>query len=178
MFFSTTGTRDAVLDVAADLAEIDEARVISGDDSVNLVEFELAETSVVAELAERGVNTRSIVVADGVAQFTLELPPAASARSIATVLRERFPDTELVASRERDRPATTKQEFVREVGETLTDRQFTALQRAYLSGYYAANRSTTGEELAESMGISRATFHQHLRAAEQKLLGEFFGVDA
>jgi PAS domain S-box-containing protein len=177
MFFSTTGARDAVLDAATDVAEIDEAIVISGDDSVNLVEFELAETSVVAELAERGVNTRAIVVDDGVAQFTLELPPATSARSIATLLRERFPDTELVASRERDRPATTKQEFVREVGETLTDRQFTALQKAYLSGYYAANRSTTGEELAESMDISRATFHQHLRAAEQKLLGEFFGVN-
>jgi predicted DNA binding protein len=114
------------------------------------------------------------VAADGRAHITLELPPEVDVRTVATLLRDRYTGTELVASRTRDRPATTKQEFIAEVEARLTDRQVTALQKAYLSGYYAPNRSTTGDELAESMGISRATFHQHLRAAEQKLMAEFF----
>ncbi|SDM62270.1 PAS domain S-box-containing protein [Halogranum gelatinilyticum] len=174
MFFSTDAPRTRLVDLAEEAAEVDRATVISGDDEANLVEFRMAETSVVAELAERGVITRSIVAADGRAHITLELPSAVDARTIATLLRDRYTGTELVASRTRDRPATTKQEFIAGVEAQLTDRQVTALQKAYLSGYYAPNRSTTGDELAESMGISRATFHQHLRAAEQKLMAEFF----
>jgi predicted DNA binding protein len=48
------------------------------------------------------------------------------------------------------------------------------LQRAYVGGYYDWNRGTNGDELAESMDVSRPTFHQHLRAAERKLVEEFF----
>jgi predicted DNA binding protein len=76
--------------------------------------------------------------------------------------------------RERERPPTTKREFMTGLEERLTDQQFTALQRAYLGGYYDWNRGTNGDELAESMGLSRPTFHQHLRAAERKLVEEFF----
>ena len=74
---------------------------------------------------------------------------------------------------ERERPPVTREEFVERVRGELTDRQFTALQTAYFSGYYDRNRATTGDELAASMDVTRATFHQHLRAAERKLLAAF-----
>ena len=50
----------------------------------------------------------------------------------------------------------------------------TALRKAHVSGYYSWDRSVTGEELANSMGIDRSTYHQHLRAAERKLTEAFF----
>lgn len=58
----------------------------------------------------------------------------------------------------------------------LTERQRTALQKAYLNGYYDATRRVTGEELADSMGLTRATFHQHRRAAERKVLDALLGM--
>ena len=175
LFFTTDADTTTVEGVVADVPEIEQAVLVSGDDDSNLFEFRLADGSVVSDLAERGVKTRSLVAEDGVGRVSLELSPETDSRAIAALIRERVPGSELVAHRGRDRPADTRVGFVAGLEARLTDRQMTALQRAYLSGYYDPNRSTTGDELAEAMGISRATFHQHLRAAERKLIGEFFG---
>ena len=150
---------------------------MSGDDGENLFEFHVADGAVVSELAERGVRTRSIVAEAGTGRLVLELPPEIDSRGVADFVRERLPGSELLAHRKRDRPAKTKEEFTAELEARLTDRQTTALQTAYFSGYYDPNRATTGDELAESMGVSRATFHQHLRAAERKLIGEILDDD-
>jgi predicted DNA binding protein len=53
---------------------------------------------------------------------------------------------------------------------SLTDRQREVLQYALESGYFEWPRESTSEELAEGMGISRATLLEHLRKAESKLL--------
>ncbi|MFC7046301.1 helix-turn-helix domain-containing protein [Halobacteriaceae archaeon GCM10025711] len=52
----------------------------------------------------------------------------------------------------------------------LTDRQRAALEAAYFSGYFDWPRGSTAEEIADSLGISSPTFHQHFRKAERKLL--------
>ncbi|WP_435176322.1 bacterio-opsin activator domain-containing protein [Halorussus sp. AFM4] len=171
LFFTTDAAPDRIAELAADVPEIEAAVRVSGDDESNLFEFRLAAGSVVADLAQRGAKTRALVAERGTGRLTLRLPPAADAREIADLVRERLPDSDLVAHRERDRPAATRGEFVAELTDRLTDRQVAALQKAYFGGYYDSTRSTTGDELAASMGISRATFHQHLRAAERKLIG-------
>ena len=174
MFFTTDAPPAVVTDLAADIPEIERATLVSGDDESNLFEFRLTGGSVVTDLAERGVKTRSIVAEGRSGRLSVELPPEIDSRAVAELIQKRLPGSELVAQRERDRPATTKGEFIAGLAERLTDRQITALRKAYLSGYYDPNRSTTGTELAESMDISRTTFHQHLRAAERKLVEEFF----
>lgn len=173
MFFTTDAPPTTIADLAADVPDIERAVLVSGDEESNLFEFRIAEGSVVSELAERGAKTRAIVAEGGIGRISLELPPEIDSRAVADLVRERYPGSELVTYRECDRPANTREEFIAGLEERLTDRQITALQKAYLSGYYHPDRSTTGDELAESMDISRATFHQHLRAAERKLIGEF-----
>ncbi len=173
MFFSSDAAPEAVIEYCTGIESIDAVTEISGDEGSHLFEFRLGPGSLIANLAERGVKTRTITVDGGSGRLTLELPPAADSRAIAQRLRDRYPQTDLVAYRERERPPTTKQEFIADLKERLTDRQLTALRSAYVSGYYDSSRRTSGDELAESMDISRATFHQHLRAAERKLLAEF-----
>jgi len=60
--------------------------------------------------------------------------------------------------------------------ERLTDRQRAALEAAQLNGYFEWPRPTDGAEIAETMGITRQTFHQHLRAAERKLVETYVGA--
>ncbi|MFB6142160.1 MAG: helix-turn-helix domain-containing protein, partial [Halorientalis sp.] len=60
------------------------------------------------------------------------------------------------------------------IEEALTDRQLAALQTAYVAGYFDRPRRANGDDLAEAMGVTRSTFHQHLRVAQRKLLAEFF----
>lgn len=60
--------------------------------------------------------------------------------------------------------------------ETLTDRQLAALRIALENGYYEQPRRCSVSDLAERTTVARATFEEHLRKAENKLIsnaGEF-----
>ena len=52
------------------------------------------------------------------------------------------------------------------------------LQAAYHSGYFEWPRGTTAEELADSLGVSAPTLHNHLRKAQGKLLTAFFAEES
>jgi len=54
---------------------------------------------------------------------------------------------------------------------SLSDRQEEAVVLAWEAGYYEIPRGATTEELAEEMDIDRRTLEEHLRLAEQKLVG-------
>ncbi len=53
---------------------------------------------------------------------------------------------------------------------SLTDRQLAALQIALEHGYYEQPRACSISDLAERTTVARATFEEHLRKAENKLL--------
>jgi predicted DNA binding protein len=55
--------------------------------------------------------------------------------------------------------------------DTLSERQREAFEFAHDQGYYEWPRNVTGQELAAEWGVSKATFLEHLRKAEAKLLG-------
>jgi predicted DNA binding protein len=52
----------------------------------------------------------------------------------------------------------------------LTDRQFEVVKRALEEGYFEWPRDASSDEIAEELDISRATFLEHLRKAQSKLL--------
>ncbi|HEX2021858.1 MAG TPA: helix-turn-helix domain-containing protein [Candidatus Thermoplasmatota archaeon] len=52
----------------------------------------------------------------------------------------------------------------------LTDRQVDALLLAARHGMYDSPRRTTAAAIADSVGLSRSTFEEHLRKAENRLL--------
>lgn len=56
------------------------------------------------------------------------------------------------------------------VASTLSDRQREAIQLACRSGYYEWPRETSATELAGEFGVDKATYLEHLRKAESKLL--------
>lgn len=54
--------------------------------------------------------------------------------------------------------------------DNLTDRQLAALQLALESGYYEQPRQTSLREIAGRTSVSKSTYEEHLRKAENKLL--------
>lgn len=56
----------------------------------------------------------------------------------------------------------------------LTSKQRKAMELAIKNGYYSYPRKTSIQKLAKLFDLSFATFHAHLRKAEQKLLPYFF----
>ncbi|QRF75365.1 Bacterioopsin transcriptional activator [Thermoplasmatales archaeon] len=54
--------------------------------------------------------------------------------------------------------------------ERLTDRQAEAVVKAFDYGYYASPREVTTDSIATSLGITRSTYEEHLRKAENRLM--------
>ncbi|WP_436923360.1 bacterio-opsin activator domain-containing protein [Halosimplex amylolyticum] len=172
--------------VAASGADADELEsVLAGDDAVTsattivdhdgdvLFEAVVAD-SLVEVLADHGAVTRSVTAEDGVARYTIELPYEAEARELFELVADRYEETDLVGYHEHERPVRTRQEFREAVTDRFTDRQETAIRTAFLGGFFEWPRDVDGDDLAESMDISRPTYHQHLRAAQRKVFDELF----
>ena len=95
------------------------------------------------------------------------------ARRAVDALREASDTVELVAYHE-DAPDQTARGFGEEIRDRLTERQHTALKKAHASGFFEWPRAVDGEQLASSIGVVPATFHQHLQAAEEKVFMALF----
>lgn len=172
VFAEVTGAdADTVLAAAAE-AGVEDAACLADEDE-QLFEFVVTD-ALVETLADRGAVMQALTSEDGQARVTVELPAKASAREFFEFVADRYEGTDLVGYHEHDRPIETRQEFKAVLEDRLTDRQQTALQSAFLSGFFEWPRPVSGDELAASMDISRPTFHQHLRAAERKVFAELF----
>ena len=59
-------------------------------------------------------------------------------------------------------------------GRALTARQREVAETAFREGYYDDPRGISGVDLADRFDVSSSTLHQHLRAAESKIVRGFF----
>jgi hypothetical protein len=57
---------------------------------------------------------------------------------------------------------------------TASSRSTPAVEAAYFAGFFEWPRGSSGEEVAESLDITSPTFHQHVRAAENKVFTALF----
>jgi len=150
-----------------------EAVAIADHDDGCLLELTVL-ASIVGRLSEFGAVVQRVVAENGTTRFTVELPYEAEARELFELVDGEYAGTDLVGYHEHERPVQTRQEFRGALSERFTDRQETALRTAYLGGFFDWPREIDGNELAEAMDISRPTYHQHLRAAQAKVLEELF----
>jgi PAS domain S-box-containing protein len=180
MFVTVSGSDESLADIMDRCRAISNGYVIARQDGTIAASIELAGATIFQDLAEYGATVRELTVSgdSGTAQLYVELPVEGDVRSVVSVLESTYDGVSLVRQRERERSPRPTAEFTATVIERLTDRQYTALETAYMSNYFEFPRPVSGEELAESMGISRQTYHQHLRAAQRKLLEEFFEPDS
>jgi len=58
--------------------------------------------------------------------------------------------------------------------EKLTSRQLEVIQTAYYSGFFESPRENTGEDVAETLGISPPAFYKHSRTVQRKLFETLF----
>ena len=123
---------------------------------------------------EYGMQFETIAVDDGLRTITGSLSTAGVVPNLLADLRSTFEHTTLLSvtsamTAPRATPTTTAQLL-----EPLTTRQREILSQAFYDGYFEEPRETNATELADRLGIARATFTQHLRTAQRKLLGAIF----
>ncbi|MDF9746930.1 PAS domain S-box protein [Natrinema salsiterrestre] len=165
--------QERVLDRAADADHIADARIAANRDDGFVLQT-ITDRSLSQVALEAGATMQSAIMVDGEARVTLEAPRSADLREIIDALDSVFADTELVAKREHEQEVRSSTTYRERVDERLTEKQRSALEAAYASGYYDWPREITAEELAESMGVSSSTLHQHLRNAVRSLAAALF----
>jgi PAS domain S-box-containing protein len=174
-FVTMTGaTPDEVVGFAAEVDGIENARLIRDYGGRYLVEFVVDGEQPATTLTELGGQVTDFTVEDGAQRLTVEFTTETDVRSVFNGLQSSFPDSSLVSKQEIQRPVQTTDGLRRSLEDELTDNQQSILRAAYLAGYFEWPRGSTAEELADSIGVSSPTLHNHLRKAQQKLLTAFF----
>ena len=168
---------ERVADLAEHSSPVTEVRVVTDRDDSGLVAITVS-TSLVTTVLDAGASVRSALAQEGEGKLVVEAPRDVDVRTLVGSLDDAFVGVELLAKRERERAVQTAGEFREELASGLTARQRATLQAAFLAGYFDWPRASTAEEVAESMDISSATFHQHLRKAQRKLAAAFFEESA
>jgi PAS domain S-box-containing protein len=161
-------TVEAATTAADAMPDVERHRVVDEDGETFLLEV-ITTTTPLQTVADLGANVPRITAEDGHGRVVIEGLPA-NTREIVEAFQAEFPDSELVAKREVDRPVRTAETLRKQLSDRFTPRQRTAIETAFTAGYFDWPRKSTAEEIAASMGISSPTFHQHLRKAERKLV--------
>lgn len=169
--FELTGADPGAARATAESAGVHVHALLCEESDGCLVELSVREMGFRELLRDHGAELRDATITADEGRFTVEVGRESLARSLAGAVIERFDGGELIRYQRRERRTETRREFVADLETDLTDRQHAALIRAYSSGFFEWPHEATGDEIAEVMGVCRSTFHQHLRAAERKLVG-------
>lgn len=163
---------EAAVEEDDDLAAV---RVLRGGESTYEVEV---ETSIGRDLFEalpaHGGVIDSASVTSGGLDLVVQFPQGRDTRRLIELVEEHCENASLQAQRTREREAEDGPERQTLYQERLTEKQRTALETAFHAGHFEWPRETSGEELAERLGVSPATFHEHLRSAERKVFEQVF----
>jgi len=167
---------DRVVSMAEGAAAIDGARVVSRGVDGGLFEFVVSGPCVTTSLADTGAIARSVSAERGVGNVVADVPAHIDVRRVVEEFRDRHPESDLAACRGADGPVPVRTErgMHATMADRLTDKQLEVLQTAYLSGYFSWPRRTTAQECADALGIAQPTFSQHIRAAQEKVIGRLF----
>ncbi|WP_256298883.1 histidine kinase N-terminal 7TM domain-containing protein [Haloarchaeobius salinus] len=150
-----------------------EARVVrSGVEG--LVEWRVTGDALLGSVVDHGASIRHAEAADGVARYELDIASHDSVRTLVEHLEARFPEACVRSKSERESALESARGLSEEQLSELTDRQREVLEVAYRAGYFEWPRDSNAEEIAETLDISSATLHAHLRKAEERVLSELF----
>ncbi|ELZ93288.1 bacterio-opsin activator [Haloferax sulfurifontis ATCC BAA-897] len=174
LFVSTDPPTDGLADDELKSTGVADVTRLPRGDGVGLYEVVFDAGSLTHLVADAGGRLRGLEADRDGCRFTAVVPDRGAGRALLDDLSAAAAGVELRAVRERSAPPRTGRGFTAEVNAALTDRQQTALQLAHLGGFFEWPHAVTGDELAAAMDVSRATFHQHLRAAQRKLVAGFF----
>jgi len=170
---------DDAVSFADEFPGVSSARVVSvGPDGDCLLEITPDGTSAFGVVARHSGVVQSARATDGECELVVELPLSADVRTVVEALRTRFEDVVVRAQRERSRDEVGSLSSRTGLDAGLTDKQRTALETAYYAGFFDWPRESTGEQVAETLGVSAPTFHKHLRVAERKLFAALFGDES
>ncbi|MFC6940621.1 bacterio-opsin activator domain-containing protein [Salinirubellus sp. GCM10025818] len=166
------GSVEAVEEAAGELVAVDGIHRIGADGAGGVVRLHLSGPFLALELADHGAVLRSVRADPTDTTLVVDVPESVDLRHVTDLVRETVGDVDLRSKRTSDR-AADGDPYSRFL-DALTERQLEVTQTAYYSGFFESPRTNTGEEVAETLGISPPAFYQHIRTVQRKLFSALF----
>lgn len=148
---------------------------VEGSGEETRIEVHVRAWHLTELLGTYGASLRSLTAEDGRVEVAVHLPTYVAVSDFVGRFRSLYPESELRAKRSQ-RTASRSLGGV-SASSLLTDRQLEVLETAVGAGYFESPRRNSGVEVADMLGISQPTFHEHLRTALRKLLTELIGTE-
>ena len=173
-------TRETSIDdlqaAAASIVGIDDCRAVTDPDSDGIfrVQLRLPRLFVATRLVDHGAVLRELSATPSAMRLEIEVPRPVAVRTIDDALAYAYPDATLLDRHERRRSITTRDRLRSQVVDRLIDRQLEVIRTAYYSGFFETPRRNTGEDVAETLGVSPSAFYQLNRTVQRKLFAALF----
>jgi PAS domain S-box-containing protein len=178
LFFETSGVpADDVQDALEDLVSVTDHRLVSDSGEDCRFEATVAGEVVASRLVRHGGSPRAIRADETGTELTVDVPTGTDVREFVGTLEEGYPSVELLARRHVERSLGTRRDLVTSLLDALTDRQREVLRTAYFAGFFEWPRESTGEEIADLLGVSQPTVNRHLRIGQRRLVAQLFEPD-
>ncbi|TLZ72590.1 MAG: hypothetical protein E6K10_02105 [Methanobacteriota archaeon] len=116
------------------------------------------------------VDAPPAVYKDGWGYFRVIGFDESKTRDLFREMNTRGP-TELIRKRELSLSVLPSSVWVNSLFAELTEKQMDAVLKAHRHGYYTSPRQITTESIAKGIGLSRSTYEEHLRKAENRIMG-------
>lgn len=161
-----------VAEAALQLAAIDDVQQISTDDKGGVLRLRLTQPFLALELADHGAVFKEATADPTTTTLVIDIPDSIDSRTITQLVRESFSTVELRSKQTLDQ--SIEHDLYSTFLKKLTERQLEVIQIAYYSGFFESPRENTGEEVAETLGISPPAFYKHARTVQRKLFATLF----
>ncbi|WP_247729829.1 PAS domain S-box protein [Halovivax limisalsi] len=172
VFGSTTPEAVDALETLADSLPFWESLAITGETEPTF-EARLSEPPILSTVASFGGRAERTVIEDGDCLVRVQLAPSVDVRRVVETLEASYPDVDLRRRRQVTREPEVEMPSTH-VLSSLSDQQRRTLETAHHAGYFDWPRERSGEDVAASLDIAPATFHQHLRKAQRKVFDAVF----
>ncbi|QCS41730.1 helix-turn-helix domain-containing protein [Natrinema versiforme] len=178
-YFTLEGARPERVLEAVDRSDDVDAELVARHEDGGRLRFHVRERCVARSVVEFGAIPRTVEADGGDGRVVAEVSSRADADELVERFETEHPTVTVDDSRDRQRstPLFTHHDFKQTVIDALTDRQREVFLTAYMNGYYDWPRKHEATELADELGISPATFSQHLRAVEGQLFSILLDTD-
>ncbi|MFW6384595.1 MAG: bacterio-opsin activator domain-containing protein, partial [Halodesulfurarchaeum sp.] len=151
--------------------------VIETEGEITRFELRSSDPPILSMVASHGGYVNRARFEDGDFTIQIHLPPGADVHQVVDTVKTTYPSIRFLTQRQVTRDPRSSARLRGVLFEELTDRQRAAIEAAYYAGFFEWPRDTTGEMVAESMGVSASTFHQHLRKGQLKLFATLFEAE-
>ncbi|SEO99538.1 PAS domain S-box-containing protein [Halogranum amylolyticum] len=166
------GSLENVAEAASQLVAIDDVQQISTEGDGGVLRLRLTQPFLALELADHGAIFREATADPTSTTLVIDIPNSIDVRTITQLVRETFSTVELRSKQTLDQ--SIEHDLYSKFLEKLTERQLEVIQTAYYSGFFESPRESTGEDVAETLGISPPAFYKHARTVQRKLFATIF----